>query len=96
MITNRDSSFVAEEIDRLLTDRESELTDLTIVNSPQELVPSSICRLMRLNQLKLSASRLFSLPLECFSHMTNLVNLDVSSNIIAELQVMLILITFVG
>ena len=83
------SSFVVEEIDRLLIDRELELSDLTIVNSPLEFIPSSICRLTRLNRLMLHANRLTSLPVGCFNNLKNLIDFGVGSNRITELQVMI-------
>ena len=81
------SMSIAEEINRLLAGRESELTDLTIVNSALEFVPSSICRLTHLKRLTLSTNRLNSLPARCFNNMTSLVDFYTTDNSLTEIQV---------
>jgi len=81
------SSSVAEEIDKLLIDREAQLTDLTITNSPLEYVPSSICRLTGLRTLILNNNHLVRLPVRCFNNMTNLVEFQASDNRLTEVQV---------
>jgi len=81
------SSSVAEEIDNLLIDKKAQLTDLTIVNSPLQYVPSSICRLIGLRRLVLNANQLVGLPLRCFNNMTNMVEFHASYNNLTEIQV---------
>jgi len=81
------SSSVAEEIDKLLIDRETQLTDLTNTNSPLQYVPSSICRLTGLRTLALNDNHLVRLPVRCFNNMTNLVEFHASDNNLSDIQV---------
>ena len=85
--TRGNSSSVAEEINRLLAGRESELTDLTIINSALEFVPLSICRLTHLKRLTLNTNKLTSLPSKCFNNMTSLVDFYATDNSLTEIQV---------
>jgi hypothetical protein len=81
------SSAFNEEVDAFLSGRETELTHLTITNSPMQLVPESICRLTRLVHLNLNSNRLTKLPERCFDKLVALEELHALNNFLTEIQV---------
>ena len=91
--TRGNSSFVAEEIDRVLANTKSEPINLTIVNSPLEFLPLSICRLNRLQLLILDTNRLTRFPSRCFNNMTSLVGFYAVNNSLTEIQVIYVYVS---
>jgi len=65
----------------------TELTELTVTNSPLSSVPNVVCQLSKLRSLLLDYNRLTALPSNCFTHMLNLTSFSASYNLLTSLQV---------
>jgi Leucine-rich repeat (LRR) protein len=75
------------EIDAFLSGKETVLTTLTLTATPLTSVPTSVCRLSRLQRLDLTNNSLTSLPYHCFTQMKELEWFNASFNQLVELKV---------
>jgi len=81
------STRLKEDLDQLLSRCVSNLTELTINNTPLTTVPEVICQLTNIRSLNLNSNRLASLPSNCFTHMVNLTSFTAIYNGLTSLQV---------
>ena len=81
------SSRLSQDLTQLLSRCVSELTELTISNTPLTSVPENICRLSTIRSLNLSSNQLSSLPSNCFTRMRNLTSFRAYYNHLTSLQV---------
>jgi len=85
---NRSTSLkFNEELTQLLSQCVSELTQLTITNTPLTTVPEIVCRLSKIQSLYLDSNQLASLPSNCFTRVRNLTSFSANSNRVTSLQV---------
>jgi len=78
---------LSDEIDAILSDWQSDLTSLTINNSPLTSLPATVCQLTKLTSLNLDNNKLTALPDNCVSRMRHLQVLSAMNNSIVHLQV---------
>jgi len=76
-----------QDIDELLSRCVSNLTQLTVSNTPLTALPDALCRLTEIRSLNLDGNRLESLPGNCFTRMRNLTSFSASYNQLTSLQV---------
>ena len=81
------SSRLSQDLTQLLSRCASELTDLTITNTPLTTVPDVLCKLSKIQSVNLDSNRLASLPGNCFTHMRNLTSFSAYDNRLTSLQV---------
>jgi hypothetical protein len=81
------ASSLLDEMDAILSGRQSDLTSLTINNSSLTLVPWSVCQLTKLDRLNLDGNQLTELPGNCFTRMRQLTELSARTNKLTKLQV---------
>jgi len=78
---------LSQDLTQLLSRCVSELTDLTIINTPIRTVPEVVCHLSKIRALNFNSNRLTSLPSNCFTRMLNLTSFSATSNRLTSLQV---------
>jgi len=76
-----------QDLTQLLSRCASELTDLTITNTPLTTLPEVVCKLSKIQSLNLDSNRLASLPGNCFTRMRNLTSFSAYNNCLTTLQV---------
>jgi Leucine-rich repeat (LRR) protein len=83
------SHNLTSELDQLMMSVEvdrHELTSLTIVNSPLNDVPQSVCQLTKLRSLYLNSNQLMRLSVNCINKLVSLEIFSAGDNRITELQ----------
>jgi Leucine rich repeat len=85
--TDGSSSQFSDELNQYMRDSFLNFTELQIVNSPLTSVPSSVCRMKNLKNLKLDHNKLSELPDHCFTVMDKLEEFSVEYNELTEIQV---------
>ena len=75
------------DIGKLLSRCVSNLTQLTVSNTPLTALPDALCRITEIRSLNLSGNRLESLPGNCFTRMRNLTSFSACDNQLTSLQV---------
>ena len=81
------SSQLSHNITQLLSRCGSELSELTITNTPMTTVPEVVCNLFKIRSLNFNNNQLTSLPSNCFTRMLNLTTFLAWNNHLTSLQV---------
>ena len=78
---------LSQDLTKLLSRCVSELTDLTITNTPITTVPEVVCKLSKIRSLNFNSNQLTSLPSDCFTRTLNLTSFSATGNRLKSLQV---------
>ena len=81
------SSRLSQDLTKLLSRCVSELTELTVTNTPLTTLPEVVCRLSTMRSLNFDSNQLLSLPSNCFTHLLNLTLFSAHNNRLTSLQV---------